>query len=203
MNNICLLLKNNALIASGDSCSKYYSCYNGTAIPQDCPSSTYFDKNGQMCVKQAPAYCSSSSSNPCSGHPEGSFVAKPDSCDGYYYCSSKGAEAGNCPSGLIFDPTEQSCNYPSDSPCQSNNVGPVNLCSYIQVGVYFGNAFNCSGWLKCISDNKLDNGNCQNSLFYNTARAICDYPSNVKCSQVYFLYLSINYHLINLLLYRV
>nr|XP_014098199.2 peritrophin-48 [Bactrocera oleae] len=187
MNNICLLLKNDALIASGDSCTQYYFCSNGIAIAQNCSSGTYFNKNTQMCVSEAPAYCTSTSSDPCSGSAVGSFVAKPDSCESYYYCSDTGAEVGSCPNGLYFDSVNQICDYPSEVSCPTTNDNtdePINLCSYIQVGVFFGNAFNCSGWLRCTSDTNLQNGTCRNSLLYNTARAMCDYATNVDCSQV-------------------
>ncbi|XP_011179341.1 peritrophin-48 [Zeugodacus cucurbitae] len=191
LNNICKLLENGAQIASGNSCSTYYSCYNGIATLQNCASGTYFDKNAQSCTSQAPAYCVSSASNPCGGHADNSFVSKPGSCNSYYFCNSTGAYAGDCPSNLVFNPTKQMCDYKSNYNCQETNdnnangpMGPINLCSYIQVGIYFGNAFNCAGWMKCTSDVDSDTGSCTGNLLYNVPKNLCDYPSNVQCTQI-------------------
>ncbi|XP_067643288.1 peritrophin-48 [Eurosta solidaginis] len=190
MNHICLLLTNSALIASGDSCTSYYSCYNGVATLQYCSGGTYFDKNSQACVSQAPAYCSTPNSDPCVGHNVGTFVAVPGSCAGFYYCSTTGAQRSNCPNNLVFNPTKQACDFSSIYLCdESTNTNVVdktvvNLCSFVQNHVYIGNAFSCSAWQICNNDNSFTTGTCGNGLVFDTKQVLCNYPTAVECSQV-------------------
>ncbi|XP_054734749.1 peritrophin-48-like [Anastrepha obliqua] len=189
MNNICLLLKENALVASGDSCSSYYKCSNGVASQKNCSTGLYFDKNSQGCVSKIPSYCTTDAADPCNGYAVGSFAAVAESCAGYYYCSSSGAERSNCPDDLIFNPDKQSCVYKSTYDCvdgtnNSSSTGAINLCSYVQNGIYFGNAWACAGWQKCTSNTEYTTGTCTNDLVFDPANAICNYQSAVSCSQV-------------------
>lgn len=193
MNNICLLVGDGYQIASENSCTDYYSCSGGVATQQSCGSSLYFSKDQQACVPSSQVNCLAAGSAPCEGRQLGTWAPMANSCSGYYYCGANGPQAGFCPGGENFDSVSQSCQYSDVYGCSVNGGSgdsadggatvTVNLCSFIQNGVYFGSASNCAGWNTC-NNNIMTSGACSNNLVYNVHLRTCDYASDWGCSQV-------------------
>lgn len=196
MSNICLLVGDGYSIASDTSCSNYYTCSGGMATPQSCGSSLYFSKDQQTCVSPSQVNCLLDDSAPCVNNQIGTWAPMANSCSGFYYCGANGPLAGSCPDGENFDAVSQICQYASVLGCSSTSGGSgsgdsadgdgtvsINLCSFIQNGVYFGSTSACSGWNTC-TNNIMTSGVCGNALVFNVHLRMCDYVSDWGCSQV-------------------
>ncbi|XP_003403012.3 chitin-binding domain protein cbd-1-like, partial [Bombus terrestris] len=90
-------------------CSKYCTCYQGTATVETCPRHMYYDRRTQNCqwpedVSYLPIQCDPSSCT--SGYEK---VPHECYCDRYYTCSGNWKEIGWCPLGQFFDYREERC----------------------------------------------------------------------------------------------
>ncbi|XP_037937423.1 peritrophin-48 [Teleopsis dalmanni] len=190
MDHVCALVADNTLISTGSSCDSYYSCLGGVATLQSCPPTQYFSKDDQTCVPSSEMNCYSNGEDPCSGATVGTWVSVPGTCSDFYYCSATGALRSSCPYGENFDTASQSCVFASQLPCgitdngdDSPGIVSINLCTYMQNGMYFGNPTSCTGWNKC-TNNLMISGDCPTGFDYNVQIGECDYPIDTNCSQV-------------------
>jgi hypothetical protein len=59
----------------------------------------------------------------CAGQPDGSFVANPDNCAGYFQCvDEQEADSLLCPSGLLFNEDLGVCDLPENVDCGSRPI---------------------------------------------------------------------------------
>ncbi|XP_037939228.1 peritrophin-48-like [Teleopsis dalmanni] len=192
MNHICALLPDQTKIASASACDSYYLCTGGVALLQTCSASQSFNKDTQQCVPASQVNCFNGSvGNPCDGRAVGTWAPVSESCSDFYYCSAKGPERSACPLGYHFNGVAQKCVFANQYPCSTTSastadapgVVTVNLCNYIQNGIYFGSPASCTNWNKCVN-NVMTSGTCPTGYDYNVKISKCDYPTEVVCSQV-------------------
>ncbi|XP_075160769.1 peritrophin-48 [Haematobia irritans] len=207
MNHICDLVNDGLMISSAASCDTYYACRGGKATRQICAPGYFFDKEIQMCAPQDQVQCLAANAPACSGYSLGEWAPVMGSCTDFYYCSTNGPLRSNCPDGEYFNPTIQQCVYASSYNCMqsaapappssgesTDSLGdevvedvdltvPVNMCIFIQSGIFFASADACTSWNKCENGVMID-GICPNGLEYNVITMSCAYPSSVTCSQV-------------------
>ncbi|XP_058827402.1 probable chitinase 10 [Topomyia yanbarensis] len=56
----------------------------------------------------------------CDSIDNGQFVADPNDCSHFYQCIDGAGTSGSCPPGMLFDPSEQFCNFEVNVICKSD-----------------------------------------------------------------------------------
>merc|ERR1711973_174034 len=54
----------------------------------------------------------------CSGEADGTFIADPNDCSKFFVCSHGEATSHQCVEPLLFDPSQNVCNWPSAVDCK-------------------------------------------------------------------------------------
>lgn len=182
----CLLSGNRVNLGNiNDKCQTYYTCSNGKATLNSCPSGLLYDKNLQKCTSTGSNICQEDG-NPCSGL-TGVF-APGQNCGEWYYCQNgKIGRVGNCPPNQYL--SGQECIY---GKCPDTGVPSLSSpCQIMPNGVYFGSTSSCDAWNKCSpGSNQPSTGLCSSNndkptagleYLFNPVNGICDLSSNVKC----------------------
>ncbi|KAH8370311.1 hypothetical protein KR093_003050, partial [Drosophila rubida] len=96
----CANRPNGYLLTNPADCTSYYTCENGAAIAQTCPSGEWF--TGEACEIDVTGECI----NPCTC--ANGNVAHPV-CSKYYQCTDSVPQVVDCPPKQGFDPSTQQC----------------------------------------------------------------------------------------------
>nr|AAP33177.1 peritrophin 1 [Mamestra configurata] len=143
---------------------------------------------------QAPTICAGNGS-------EGVLVAH-ENCDQYYICSGGVPVSRPCNDGLLYNPYNQRCDWPSNVVCGDRIVpddcacNPRNapaLCAKPGSQGKLVAHENCNQFYIC-SNSVPVSQTCPASLVYNPDREFCDWPQNVNCENRLLSYASLNKH---------
>ncbi|XP_067630152.1 uncharacterized protein [Eurosta solidaginis] len=109
---------NISYLPNTQSCSSYYTCYNGIAIPMICPQYTYFNQTLSRCERQLNPYCPYHQQVRLICNP-GVFDYIPHSrnCSYYYYCSNGYLIILQCPLHFTWHYERRSCVHRSQAKC--------------------------------------------------------------------------------------
>lgn len=173
---LCTYIANNTKIKDPTACNKYITCIDQKPISGICEGDLFYDRNTGSCVPPDSVKCYSS--NPCATKPGvNGFVADPYSCNGYYYCQNGKGTHGNCSPGMNFNPISMNCirNYPCEV-----KILPEDYCNIVPDGVFIKVPDSCTEYQMCWHD-KLINGTCPDTFYFNAFLGECDYPNDVDC----------------------
>ncbi|KAM7355868.1 uncharacterized protein ACRADG_001813 [Cochliomyia hominivorax] len=108
------------------------------------------------------------------------FFPHPKSCSQYYLCYHGVATVMQCPSGLHFDASLQSCNTANNVNCQiPNQIHPRDQCLPQTVDVYPHDT-NCNYYYKC-EYGYLMIMQCPFNMGWDYEQRICIKKSKAKC----------------------
>ncbi|KAH8369665.1 hypothetical protein KR093_000571, partial [Drosophila rubida] len=117
----CSSADNGDYIRDPRSCSKFYACANGKAIPRQCPRGLYINIKEKYCDFPSRVKCSIGISRPlmlesvpgkldCSDKAEGSIMRDSKLCNKYYVCLNGSSVTHFCTPGNWFDLKRGVCN---------------------------------------------------------------------------------------------
>ncbi|XP_069691255.1 probable chitinase 10 [Periplaneta americana] len=211
-----------------NNCTEFYRCDHGSPLVQLCPSGLHWNAKMDTCDWPWSAGCSPSTEEPnvCEGGEDDScptatppqcpaedptyslFFPHPSDCHWFFHCSNGVAYCKACPSGLHWNPTLNTCDWPWHAGCKpsdgngngngndgdgngndgdGNNNGnenpPSGSCPVPQppYNVYFPDPYNCGAFYQC-SHGVPYHQNCPAGLHFNPSINVCDYPENAGCS---------------------
>ncbi|XP_052848721.1 uncharacterized protein LOC128260062 [Drosophila gunungcola] len=146
----CLGQPDGLSVPDPTDCTRFYLCLQQvTAIPQSCPSGSFFDAIEGYC-RPNDGSCQLSI---CSGQ-DGKLVAHPEDCRSYYSCSSQnGTSLVQCDEGQYFHSLLSICRVDhgqcrSDSN-QSDSESAPKLCSGLH-GVKLPHVLYCNLYYACV-----------------------------------------------------
>jgi len=97
------------------SCTRYWTCWNGTATEQFCIGGLLYNEDTHAC--DWPQSVSGCQKHPlCKDDPNGR-VPLGKSCDRYWSCQGGYPRLQRCPAMLVFDKTRKGCVAPPTSDC--------------------------------------------------------------------------------------
>ncbi|XP_065359262.1 uncharacterized protein LOC135953342 [Calliphora vicina] len=144
-------------------CNKYYICYNGSQVLEDCGTNNYFNKDSLMCEPDVYHVCWP---NLCAGKPNGALVGNPQQCNSFFLCENEEAQPKNCLEGEYFDYTVGACQADVKAvcynPCENENAGPVLLLPHPVCNMYY-----------FCNDGKTNVGTCQVGSF-DSETGVCN-----------------------------
>ncbi|XP_075144651.1 peritrophin-44 [Haematobia irritans] len=120
-----------------ESCSAFFTCYNGLAIPMLCPRNTYFNAQSEKCDQEMPTSCKLRSSVRLSCR-KGvyDYMPHPQICEYYHYCLNGFLMIMSCPYDFTWHYERRTCVHKSQSKCYGESSildqQPVVYRSYIQ-----------------------------------------------------------------------
>ncbi|XP_033113936.1 fibrillin-2-like, partial [Anneissia japonica] len=169
-----------------NNCSAILSCVGGFAFYQVCPAGTVYYNVNDTCTLPAnvPGCELPGPTSFCSSLPNGNYQ-NPASCSSYYACSGGQSQLLACPQGLVYNPTNDACDFASAvAGCSGGDRGDGGgdgACTGIPDGFYRVPQ-NCSIFLGC-SGGIATFLSCPPGLVYNQTGNLCDNPANVpECS---------------------
>ncbi|GFR09421.1 peritrophin-1 [Trichonephila clavata] len=191
------------LIPHESDCRKYYNCHNGILYPHICQSGLHFNSKLQACDYPDKAGCETDypkekprgkgglgdSSDGCQNvrTDKTVLVPHPNDCSKFFMCDSGFSYLKACPAGLHFNPALQSCDYPSNVPCNKmgklHSVGvPTPFCPTItgRIPIFYRHPSNCSIYYLC-SNGLAYEFVCPARLHFNLRLKICDYEDVARC----------------------
>ncbi|PSN39605.1 hypothetical protein C0J52_06910 [Blattella germanica] len=190
------------------NCTKYYECVHGSAVLQNCPTGTHWNPSLNMCDWPWQAGCKLTSgsigintrdgSSVCPSAPEPDcpdqdpalsvFFPHPYDCEWFFHCSNGVAYCKVCPSGLHWNPTLNTCDWPGQAGCTSSpSTGcpkpeefkcPVPQPSY---EIYYSDySSNCSNFYQC-SNGVVIKMSCPSGTRFDSTLQVCNYADQVEC----------------------
>jgi Chitin binding Peritrophin-A domain len=117
--------------------------------------------------------------DPCFGLPTGQFLAHTIDCGKFYVCTGSASILMTCPSGLHFNATQKSCDWPQNSDC-GMATDLSNPCTSEFEGRFLPHEINCGQYYQCVGGAAQLMG-CPSILHFNAELSACDWPENVKC----------------------
>ncbi|VDP36492.1 unnamed protein product, partial [Soboliphyme baturini] len=112
---------------AGDCMPYYFACVGGHPFRQPCPADTYYDNEMNQCnfrfyvpncggIRTTTIYPSTTVAIPiridCTDKPDGNYGDPNEPCTNYYYvCYSGSTAAFYCPPGLVYDDSNQRCEF--------------------------------------------------------------------------------------------
>lgn len=119
-------MPNGQFVRNSESCSAYFYCNNGIAVPAACPSPFVFDPVNQICDQRMYVDCTS-----CSPFGIQNIEDQNDSRR-YFNCIAGVRSHKTCSEGLIFDPKIGDCNLKTvgsfNTMCKKLiRQGPINI----------------------------------------------------------------------------
>ncbi|XP_017053088.1 uncharacterized protein LOC108096211 [Drosophila ficusphila] len=120
--NMCPQLDNQtriALLPNQNSCSDYYICYRGQALPMSCAASLHFNSRTGKCDHPENVMCLAMASNPreqCKRHVIDVYPHS-DNCNYFYQCRSGYLMVQQCPFFYGWDYVKRTCVALSQARC--------------------------------------------------------------------------------------
>lgn len=175
------------------ACTKWVHCDHFIPYVKDCPAGLHFNPTLKVCDWPYRAGCTSGEHQTCvippplipTGPPptpspecicECCHLPHPNDCAAYYYCDvNKNSTFFTCPSGLVFNPDKDTCDYPENYPQCVIEQPPTCECDcHYPSGV-------CSEYYVC-NDGTPEKRECPSGLLWNQETKSCDHAGNVDCS---------------------
>ncbi|XP_049809168.1 uncharacterized protein LOC126252325 isoform X2 [Schistocerca nitens] len=206
-----------------DDCSKYWECDNGNLYNGSCTDGLIWNPNEDSCdwpynydcpydkKKQSllpgevPQLQSRADPPVCPERIPGvilniTFYPNEDDCSKYWECDNGNLYNGSCTDGLIWNPNEDSCDWPYNYDCPYDKkkqsllpgevpqlqsradppVCPERIPGVILNITFYPNEDDCSKYWECDNGN-LYNGSCTDGLIWNPNEDSCDWPYNYDC----------------------
>jgi len=201
---VCNGQPNGLNLANPSRCGEYVTCNNNCAIENRCPAGQLWDStckpscqvncpgSGYPCQTPPPPSPSPPSTGPsgevcdnpgvCLGQQDGTFFPNVNNQSEYIVCQCECEIPMPCPSGLIWNNTILSCDYP---PGYWNNItGPSGLvcansgvCVGQEDGALYADSSNSSQYIVCQCECEIAMP-CPTGLIFNSTALECDYPDD-------------------------
>ncbi|XP_065360883.1 peritrophin-44 [Calliphora vicina] len=168
MTATCALMSE-GFIADPKSCQGYGYCKGGKLSGTgSCPAGYLYNARHGVCDDPANVVCSDVDTA-CKYADDQTFVADPNDCSRYCYCSKQKAECTSCPKGQVFDSRVTRCVYASAPGfvCQADSV-----CRLVPNGVFLGTTTCGNQYTGCLNGVGTT-ATCPKGLFYNTQLGGC------------------------------
>jgi len=212
--------------ANPNNCSTFYACANGLTHVMKCPSNLRYNQKTNRCdwpsnvackdqPSQAPPVATTSApvqtttapkqgSSFCLGKKDGDYQNLKD-CASFYKCSNNITHIMKCPSGLWFNPVNDTCDYPKNVACgpatiqnkrevlldmlDSQFADPEppspSLCKGRVAGSY-QDPFSCQKYVVCDGDGEGVEKRCPKHTNYHPRYRICVWAYLYSCSDPNF-----------------
>lgn len=192
------------------SCNRYYICFNGQVIQQNCANGLEYDAESGICTLAHLAKCKLEFCNNVS--PFGvTMVANPDNCSRYYACSGGTSTQMTCPKGLLFNRAIGSCDLAANVKCSIevcflldfynahsciyciallfiitqlesfDEIEPKVACPAKGV-VRMGNPSDCKAYNICIEGSRV-NYFCTGNLYFDIRSGRCLEKDKARCAK--------------------
>ncbi|XP_005183042.1 uncharacterized protein LOC101893311 [Musca domestica] len=105
-----------------ESCSAFFTCYNGMIIPMLCPRYLFFNSETEKCEPQLPANCKLRYSvrlNCRKGVYD--YMPHPQKCEYYYYCLNGFLMILRCPHDFLWHYERRTCVHKSLAKCYTES----------------------------------------------------------------------------------
>ncbi|XP_055605885.1 uncharacterized protein LOC129754051 [Uranotaenia lowii] len=191
----CEDVPNLSFVASDEFCYQYFQCRNGVPFRLVCPVGLWFSLEAQRCLDRDQVDCElehpPQTSDPtpgiCSGITDGVLVEHPLHCNQYYLCVNNNGIPTLCPVGLWFNEKTQSCDNPLFVDCPHAPVTPAPdpfaICNNVFDYRFVRSEYYCYRYFQCIRGTPYPLV-CQEGLWFDIQRQICDSPTNVQCDAI-------------------
>ncbi|XP_026462456.1 peritrophin-1-like [Ctenocephalides felis] len=200
------------LFANPEDCNSFYQCRKGVPILLPCPNDLQWNDDIKLCdypiidgckagnlVKSprtaATDFIPESVIERCKRSVEGTMLADPEDCAGFYVCSSGVPHNKTCSPGLLYHDSLHVCDWPENVDCCENGgeTPEVTVAPKPDTTVdpdiptecspdvdFIPNFEDCSSYYQC-QGQELILLQCPDSLFWNQDKEMCDFPENTKC----------------------
>lgn len=173
-------------IGDPTNCQGWGYCSGGLLLKTGmCGSGLLYDSARGMCNWASSVTCTSTLTNVCANMVDNAYVADPNNCQGYAFCSnSKVMQTFNCPTNQVFNPLTETCVW-SSSP--QNNCAANSICRLVQNNKFVGDPTACGNYIRCQNGagvrgpNGLVSQQCTtDGTMFNPIKGGCD--PNYKCN---------------------
>ncbi|XP_011178615.1 peritrophin-48 [Zeugodacus cucurbitae] len=187
---ICKLVAPGTTIIYPNTCDKWVRCPSSFSAEDyeegSCVFGLYFNKDTGRCESIENVICpyaSAETSNRCASKEDGTFLAHPDNCSGYIFCSKGKEMQSTCPFGLIFHPGKASCVYVNEYKCPiKQSAAKANpICKAVPKGLLLANVNDCTKYYKCDEGSQLNSLQCNEGEAYNYSTKECVSRNQVIC----------------------
>ncbi|KAK3592501.1 hypothetical protein CHS0354_026622, partial [Potamilus streckersoni] len=178
---------NNDLKPHESDCHKFYKCFDGTWIVQDCPSGLVWNDVEKICDwEQNVPHCKNHSTNynikvdksQCTNN---DLKPHESDCHKFYKCFDGTWIVQDCPSGLVWNDIEKLCDWAQNVPRCNNSSTIYNgkdrksTCTTDDLKEHQSD---CHKFYKCLHEEWIEQ-ECPSGLMWNPTTIICDLPINV------------------------
>ncbi|XP_073821691.1 uncharacterized protein [Musca autumnalis] len=132
----CSRLSSNTVrhIPHRESCSAFFTCYNGMVIPMLCPRNLFFNPATEKCEPQMPINCKQRYSvrlNCRKGVYD--YMPHPSKCEYYYYCLNGFLMILRCPYDFVWHYERRTCVHKSLAKCYTESSIVMGLQQQLPV----------------------------------------------------------------------
>ncbi|XP_052844449.1 uncharacterized protein LOC128257470 isoform X1 [Drosophila gunungcola] len=99
------------------TCTKYVLCFDGTPVIQQCSDGLQYNAQTDRCDYPQYVDCADNLCIRQNNPDDIVYIASKAKCDKYFVCMNGLPMVQNCTSGLQYNPTTQSCDFPSRVNC--------------------------------------------------------------------------------------
>lgn len=171
-------------------CTRYFSCVAFLAFVITCPEPMYFDETRLVCDFPHLVHCSSCPGSGVIGVSLPSFpftvniirmmnklkIEDPHSCTRWTLCVNGKEIPQECAPGTAFDPTTESCRLEDEVDCNSDT------CATLPGGTGVApSPDSCEAYHYCFEGAKLQRGQCQFGLAFDTVTMRCVIAREATC----------------------
>merc|ERR1711931_141960 len=130
----------------------------------------------------------------CSGEADGTFIADPSDCSKFFVCSHGEATSHQCVEPLLFDPSQNVCNWPSAVDCKVETTTTTTTTTEpappieCPAGKYSNQADpeDCKWYYICKRDGSYEHKKCSfGKSFDQRFHGFCNWSLFVKCCMKY------------------
>ncbi|KAH8315283.1 hypothetical protein KR074_003176, partial [Drosophila pseudoananassae] len=164
-----------------------------------CPDNLVYNATSDQCDYPAnyvpEVSCNTTDVTVCQGEPEGKLFPVEGKCNMFYKCNYNCAVEQYCPNNLIYDSTNEICNYPQNVECKweytppsGPTAGPSGTacesngrCLGQLEGTYLNSTTSCNGYVVCQCECEVEMS-CPVGLYWDQTKKTCNYERNVTCT---------------------
>ncbi|KAJ8718588.1 hypothetical protein PYW08_002825 [Mythimna loreyi] len=227
---ICAATDSNGVQIAHENCNQFYICDHNRPVAFTCNGFLLYNPYTQRCEWPENVECGDrvipepgsesdendsnedNDSNPnddpsqaptiCAGDGSEGVLVAHENCDQYYICSGGVPVSRPCNDGLLYNPNNQRCDWPSNVVCGDRIVpddcacNPRNapaLCAKPGSQGKLVAHENCFQFYICSNSVPVPQ-TCPASLLYNPDKEFCDWPQNVNCGSRLLSFASLNKH---------
>ncbi|XP_071553765.1 probable chitinase 10 [Temnothorax nylanderi] len=163
-------------------CTKFYKCFLGKGVLQDCPLMTagdpnkrlHYNRREQVCDWPWQAGCAQCPGKDKNGNwPRSKIPHETDNCRMFYVCENGEKRLEYCPADKCFSRTCQDC----VGNRAGGNCGNLELCSN---GVKLPHECHCNMYHECSNGNYVLKY-CYGGLHFDRTSKTCTTPDKAKC----------------------